>query len=398
MSASRQARRNLGRSLKVLGETPLEAFEVSFISKALAIVAEDVKLATGRCAACLSTSSERKSCHACSFVRYCNRECQTAGWPSHKLVCKILKTDREIASATKLSESSPLLPLDTIWERLRSGGRVEAFEATAYLLMWEDRCGILRIGDRHSGLLSRRASPTELERGAALWDEVVASSGVALLVPRLASGGMCMILAAGALAPLALGRPDACATIIAAGALPLLVNALALPSRDITFAARWSLFTAADAAAHLIATLASDFKALGPALVDAGAIPALVNHLVLVQRALWQPHWPAKPGDILGAQHRAIVAISGMFPGSEDDDETPRYASASRAFIAAGAVPPLLAGLRSDDIAISAEAACPTWFYIARTLTSPAWFRGTPRGSWPSSVGVGSCTWQWALT
>ena len=61
MSASRQARRQLGRSLKALGKAPLETFEVSSTNMALVTAAEDVKLAAGRCAACLSTSGERKS-------------------------------------------------------------------------------------------------------------------------------------------------------------------------------------------------------------------------------------------------------------------------------------------------------------------------------------------------
>ena len=72
---SRQARRQLSRSLAVLGRAPLGGGEVSRTTVELRAAAEDVKLAAGRCAACLSTSGERKSCHACGFMRYCNREC-----------------------------------------------------------------------------------------------------------------------------------------------------------------------------------------------------------------------------------------------------------------------------------------------------------------------------------
>ena len=36
------------------------------------------------------------ACKGCSAVRYCNAECQRVDWPAHKLVCKILASDREL--------------------------------------------------------------------------------------------------------------------------------------------------------------------------------------------------------------------------------------------------------------------------------------------------------------
>ena len=37
-----------------------------------------------------------RACDGCDAVRYCSRDCQRANWAAHKLVCKILATDREL--------------------------------------------------------------------------------------------------------------------------------------------------------------------------------------------------------------------------------------------------------------------------------------------------------------
>ena len=263
MSGSRQERRQLGRSLKLLAKVPFSATELSSIVGDMDITAEDVRLAAGRCAACLSTSGERKSCHACSFVRYCNRECQTAGWPSHKLVCRVLAADREIATTPTLLASAPLLPLDTIWERLRSGGHAEAFQATVHLHIHVDRCGPL----------SSQTSMTDLEHISALRAEIFAADGVALLVKGLAAGGLRASVAAGVLDNLSFGCPEMGAAIVAAGALPPLVYAVALTARHASLGKLWSLFAAAVDATWLLDSLVAFPMGLhiGPALVDAGA-------------------------------------------------------------------------------------------------------------------------------
>ena len=347
MSASRQARRQLGRSIKALGKAPLSASEVSSFNVELGAASEDVKLAAGRCAACLSTSGERKSCRACGFVRYCNRECQTAGWPSHKLVCRVLAADREIAASPKLLPSAPLLPLDTIWERLRSGGHAEAFEATAHLRLWGDRCN----------LRSSPAAGPELECRTALRDGIAAAGGIALLLPGLAVGGLRTATTAMALATLASGHPETGAAIIAAGALPPLIYALALPSKHPEFGNIWSLNVAADSAAALIKALGWGSAASAMAFTDAGAIPALILHLKFVMRedAVRPPHWPAHGGDLSRTHIRAIKAIYGLF-SSYDDVGTEIVGSRARDFVAGGAAPLLVSSMGSPDVEVASSA------------------------------------------
>ena len=324
MSASRQERRRLGRCLKALGKAPLDANEISAFKEGLSATSEDVKLAAGRCAACPSTSGERKSCHVCGFVRYCNRECQTSGWSSHKLVCRVLAADREIAN--KLLPSSSLLPLDTIWELLRSGSHVEAFEATAHLSIWGDRCG-----------LQIEPASCDLELIGALRAELAAADGIALLVSGLAAGGLRAMVAAEALERLVAGHPETGAAIIAAGALPPIIYALALPSKHADLGDLWSLCAAANCVAALIESL-TWFSGPAEAITGtAGAIPALILHLNFVLGdAFPPPHWPARCRDPSHFRCQAIRAISAFFAcadkaGSEDG------VSNARAFIADGA-------------------------------------------------------------
>ena len=348
MSASRQARRQLGRSLKVFGKAPLGAVEISPYNSELGAVAEEVRLAAGRCAACLSTSGERKSCHACGCVRYCNRGCQTAGWPSHKLVCRVLAADREIAASPMLSLSTPLFPLDTIWERLRSGGHAEAYEATVHLYIWANR----------SGLISKTpltAAPGPPGHGGALMDEVAAAGGVALLVPGLAAGGLRTSVTAMMLGQLIFRCPEMGAAIVAAGALPPLIAALALPSKHAELGAFWELLAAAFGAADVIRLLGEQSQ-LGPAIEETGAVPALVSHLTFAMGDGWQPqpHWPTRLRELGHVRRRAVLAISGLFGFKEGD--APFAASTARACVAAAAVPPLTEALLSEDDETAAAA------------------------------------------
>ena len=330
---SRQGRRQLDRSLRALGKAPLGEVEISFPNKELGgAVSEDVQSAAGRCSACLSSSGERKSCHACGFVRYCNRECQTAAWPVHKLVCKVLAADREIVAAPKLAASAPLLPLATIWERMRGGGHAEAFEANAHLCVWVARCDM----------------EESVVHGNALRQEIMASGGIVDLVSGLRAGGLRTVGAAMVLTPLILDYPEAIPPIVAAGALPPLLYAIALPSKHADFGPR-SLFAAASAAAELLNRLEieSPERGLGPAIVDAGAVPALVNYLEFTTREdlQWPPRWP--PRELAKVRGRAVSAFSGLFTL----DLSEYNASTARACIDAGAVPPLVVALGISEVA-----------------------------------------------
>ena len=346
MSTSRQARRQLGRSLKALGKAPLEEFEACRFDSEMGIVAGDVKLAAGRCAACLSTSNERKSCHACGFVRYCNRECQTAGWPSHKLVCRVLAADREIASSPQLSESAPLLPLATIWERLRSGGHAEAYEATAHFWVWVDRCGVQ--DDTASGS----------DHVKALRAEIAASGGIALLVKGLAAGGLRAAQAAELLDTLTIDHPETGAALFAAGAIPPLIHALALPFKHAEFGGLWSFREAAEDAAALIDSFCSESPAAAKAFTATeGVIPALTLHLnyVMQEDAFSQPHWPDRSRGLKDARYRAIGALLGLVTCGDAGDED--AASFARACVAGGAASPLVACVLMEDFTLVGNSA-----------------------------------------
>ena len=348
MSTSRQERRQLGRSLKALGKTPLSEFEVSPFGDEISFTAKDVKLAVGRCAVCLSTSGERKSCRACGFVRYCNRECQTAGWPSHKLICRLLAVDREIV--VKWSVPSSLLPLDTILSRLRSGGHFEAYEAVVHLHIWVDRCGPTSDSEEESS-----AAPGHID---ALIGEISASGGVALLVPGLAAGGLRALETASLLASLVGDHPEMGAAIIDAGALPLLINLVALSSTRADFEDYQSCVTAADGAVSLLRRLVD--CELGPSVLD-GALPALVNYLDFASREPSESRPPARSSSRLERSVRALATACAIFEilsqndDSEDDDGFD--AVAARSCIASGAVPLFISALGSDDGRL-ASAAC----------------------------------------
>ena len=133
MSVSRQARRQVGRDVKALEKTPLDPKEVASIHKVLAALAGDCQSAAGRCAACQSTSGERKKCRTCGFSRYCSLDCQDNAWEEHKPVCKALASIREIdAAGLTFLVSMPLFSLDKILARL-GGGHAEAYEASVHL-------------------------------------------------------------------------------------------------------------------------------------------------------------------------------------------------------------------------------------------------------------------------
>lgn len=342
MSGSRQERRQLDRSLKLLGKAPLVISEVSGFNRDLDAVAADLQLATGRCAACQATSSERslKSCHACAFVRYCNRECQTAGWSSHKLVCKMLAADCEIVKAPRLAPSASLLPLDAIWERLRNGGPVEAFGANVHLFAWFCRCGFIM------GPAPSLGPPPLLS--TFLKDGILAAGGIELLIFGLAAGGLRASWSAKLLVHLAHRFPETAKVIVAAGALPLLINLLTLPSKHADAGKLCSALIAADDGACLTGTL-------GPSVVDKGAIPALVDFFDFVTQGRSRLPAAMPFRDMAGISQRAARAMYDLFARGKADSEF--ILSTARSFIASGAVPLLAKMLNSDDIQSTAAAA-----------------------------------------
>ena len=49
---------------------------------------ERIESAELTCVLCKTKLPRMKICRACKEATYCNRECQKADWPKHKLICK----------------------------------------------------------------------------------------------------------------------------------------------------------------------------------------------------------------------------------------------------------------------------------------------------------------------
>ena len=331
MGGSRQERRQLGRGLNGLVKIPLSEVEVNLLTHFRAeLVPADAVDVAGRCDACHSTTGERKSCHACGVVRYCNRECQTAGWPSHKLVCKVLAADRAIAAA-KASEATSLIPLDRLWPSLRSDGPAEAFEAATHLNI----------------IVCRTACDLDGERGPALLNELFQAEGVASLVASLARGGFGMAVTAQMLFRLVPVCPALGTAVVSAGSLPALVYAIALPFKHAGLADFGGLRAAAVAASLLVAALTS-MRSPRRAIIEAGAIPALVKILsALLQEEEGALRWPSRREVCVGAME-ATHRLSLVQRGEN---------TTALACIAAGIVPPLVAALNGGDVGVASAAA-----------------------------------------
>ena len=73
-----------------------------------------------KCAHCDTTSEKMQRCSRCQFAHYCNRECQRAHWPQHKLQCNNPHDNKKIDGITgrlfslsykmNIKASSPLPP------------------------------------------------------------------------------------------------------------------------------------------------------------------------------------------------------------------------------------------------------------------------------------------------
>ena len=253
----------------------------------LLALAEDVRRMSRQCASCGATAG--KACHGCGIVKYCGRECQAAGWPAHQLVCKTMNADREISKtvgATNLVRRAAhatmgprlarpsLLPLAGIVSRLRSDGHVKAYDAAVHLSFLLRSCDLAPVGERD-----------------ALCHEIAASGCIPLLVSSLAVGGLRACRAVGLLCLLhEKDGTEADDAIVVAGALPLLVKAIALPTLHADLNLIWTIRATAIASTELLGALALR-PVLWPAIVAAGAVPALTAHLKLSGEA-WPPAWP----------------------------------------------------------------------------------------------------------
>ena len=191
----------------------------------------------------------------------------------------MLAADRAIAEgmATFSLDPSELPPLSDILAALKEGGgHAGAYEAAARLSL----------------LLGRDDGPAYAEGEDALWDGIAAADGVPSLVASLAAGGLRACRAAGALRACLERNAAPRAQILAdAAAMPPLVRVIALPSIHADLSGFWGLRAAADAASELLGALARQ-PDRRPAIVEAGAIPALVSHLLLSRQARPEA-WPA---------------------------------------------------------------------------------------------------------
>ena len=240
----------------------------------LAALAADVESADGRCSVCGATGGKLRFCRACRFVRYYNGACQAEGWKNrgHRQACGALAADRAIAEGKGTFDLDPAAvpPLSDVLAGLSDGGH-----AGAYLV-------VVRLS-----LLLASA-----EGDNAVWEGIVAADGVPSLVASLEAGGLRACRAAWVLRACLQRNAAHRAQILAdAAALPPLVRAIALPSLHADLSGFWGLRAAADAASELLGALARQ-PDLRPAIVEAGAIPALVSHLLLSRQARPEA-WPA---------------------------------------------------------------------------------------------------------
>ena len=287
LDGSRQERRQLSRGLAAMMKTKLSEHEMGIMKSLLNqdLMPDEAKLSACGCDACQCPSKpgERlRSCHKCGLVRYCNRDCQVAAWPIHKLVCKVLAADREIAAA-KFSESTSLLPLDRLTASLCGSSHAEAYEAATHLYMM-----MLRTDTVSADPISGRST----ERSRALRDKLVPPQSFAALVSGLAKGGLRTTAAARVFSPLVADRPELGAAMVAAGALPSLVYAIELPFKHAGLDKFWGLRAATLTATGLLDSLTL-FPSLRLDIIDAGAIPALGSLFSSLMREGPPPaHWP----------------------------------------------------------------------------------------------------------
>ena len=306
----------------------------------LDVMVREIDHAPSYCDACRSETGERKSCHGCSFARYCNRECQTVGWPSHKLVCKILAADKEIATKLPMvTASSPLLSPKLFWESLRGGSNADVYAAAMYFAIVLKRAYAENRG-------AACAAALQPSGGAAM-----PADGVPLLVSLLGAGGLRAAGVATLLAFILRVRRDAdiSTALVSAGAVPLLVVACALPFRYPSLELRWGLRCAATSATEVLGMLAPA-HVFGQAILDAGAVPVLLASL-----AGREENMERAVDSILGSRFRSVMLLNALYAGCVETNAALEGAI-GRACVTAGCAP-LVSCLRSDDPELASSAA-----------------------------------------
>ena len=227
-------------------------------------LAEEVARATARCAACAGSPGKLRVCTGCKFARYCTRECQRAGWPLHKLVCKMCAADREIADGFRgVSAGARLHSLEHLVTLLR-GSHAEAAEASTHIHLIFRRC--------YMGM-----APL-----VPVIETVVAVGAAPLLAARMEAGGYGAARAVMALGPMLCSPPGAEA-IAAAGAVPLMIGMLTTLTGHPELGAVRNVVAAAAAALKNAQTVLAN-PLFRPVALAAGLIPALVAALAVTER------------------------------------------------------------------------------------------------------------------
>ena len=138
--ASRQERRRTARLQSVdaiaKGTITRNDVEAGRVNIDLQASREELERVPSLCAACGALASEKKllHCRACGFDRYCDRECQSAAWARHKLVCKVMAADKAVAAGfAGFQIGEHLAGLDQTLAWLDSGKAAEVAKACSTL-------------------------------------------------------------------------------------------------------------------------------------------------------------------------------------------------------------------------------------------------------------------------
>ena len=338
---SRQERRQQGReegtqrlSAEAILSRPVGADDMVIVAgigvsfNALKAAAER---AARRCAACGQSPARLLACRACGFDRYCDKDCQRAAWPRHRLLCVAMAADAAVIADFKGFEmGTKLARLDEMLEWLRGGpADVVAACTTLYILVARTKA--------QAQTVARYFSVDLLGRGQVL----------PLLLAKLPIGGSVAYFAAELLTILTL-VPSEATKAVAGGALPSLVRLMAAPSLFPEDDRLWSVYGAAYAAAGVIASLTA-VPELRPAVVDAGAAPPLAKLLAKLRDPVW-----VAPLLLESCRYSVVTATWNLLTVSGGAVPDP---SAVAAFKAAGSAPFLADALRSANAETASHAA-----------------------------------------
>ena len=326
--ASRQERRRTARlnSADAIARRPLSRAdeEGGNINRDLAAAREELERVPSLCAACGALASEKKllHCRACGFDRYCDRDCQRAAWARHKLVCRVMAADKEVAAGfTGFRLGEQLAGVDQTLAWLGSGKATEVAKA----------CSTLQV-------LFHRVNE-DVDFDSIAFDLAGRGRALPLLVDSLSIGGYVAVRALDVLS--ALSAVDAEAVkVVAGGALPHIMWLMELPFQLEGDNRLKSVRVATFAAACTLSRLSS-VSALRPAIVEAGAAPRLASLLAMAR----DPHW-LNPGEFASKHMRLVTAIHNL---ALCEQQGAAAVPAARAFISAGVVPHLLTALGGEE-------------------------------------------------